>query len=319
MYSSEGYRALREASAVIRRGDRGVLGVTGADRLVWLQGLLTNDVSALRPGESCYAAYLTPQGRMITDMRVVEAEDRTLLEVPAVLAEALRNKLDSLLFTEDAQVSDLSATLGVIDVIGPEADRVFERARAERPAPTAVVRDDLYGVPSLTLFVDAAEAPDVARALLTAGATETTLETLDVLRIEAGRPLFLVDMDEHTIPLEAGLEDRAISFTKGCYVGQEVIVRVTHRGHGRVAKKLVGLLLPKAASPHPVDLIRSGDREIGRVTSAAWSPALERQIALGYVHRDFSEPGTPVDVQTQHATVPATVALLPFVAPMSSH
>jgi folate-binding protein YgfZ len=318
MYSSDGYRAMRAACAVVRRGDRGVLAVTGADRLVWLQGLLTNDVAALQPGESCYAAYLTPQGRMITDMRVAQLADRTLLEVPAVLAEALRAKLDSLLFTEDAQVADLSSSLSVIDLLGPDARRVFERAGSEGAAPLAVLRDDGYGMPGVTLFASVDVANDTVRALAGAGATETTLETLDVVRIEAGRPLFLVDMDEHTIPLEAGLEDRAISFTKGCYVGQEVIVRVMHRGQGRVAKKLVGLLLPKDGSAHPVDLIKSGDREIGRLTSVTWSPALERQIALGYVHRDFSDVGTPVEVQAQKRYLPATVAPLPFVSPMSS-
>jgi folate-binding protein YgfZ len=315
MYSTDGYQALRDGSAVVRRGDRGVLGVSGPDRLVWLQGLLTNDVAALRTGESCYAAYLTPQGRMIADMRVVQLDDRTLLEVPALLAEALRAKLDSLLFAEDAQVADLSGSFEVLDVLGPDARRVVDLARAAAPALTAVpmAEDDGYGVPAMTFFADAAIAPDVLKALTDAGAVETTLETLDVLRIEAGRPLFLVDMDEHTIPLEAGIEDRAISFTKGCYVGQEVIVRVLHRGHGRVARKLVGLLLPKDSTPRPGDLIRRGGREIGRVTSTTWSPALEQPIALAYVHRDFIEPGSQVDVQAQEAATPAMVAALPFV------
>jgi tRNA-modifying protein YgfZ len=314
MYSSDGYQALREASAVIRRRDRGVLAVSGTDRLAWLQGLLTNDVAALREGESCYAAYLTPQGRMISDMRVVHLDQRTLLEVPAPLADALRTKLDSLLFTEDAQVADLSSDMSVIDLIGPESTGVLERAGG-RVGALATIHDDLYGVPGMTLFLEAAHSADAIRAIIAAGAVETTLETLDVLRIESGHPLFLVDMDGHTIPLEAGIEDRAVSFTKGCYVGQEVIVRVMHRGQGRVAKKLVGLLLPKDAAARTADSIRSGDREIGRVTSATWSPALARHIALGYVHRDFAVPGTRADVQTQQAVVPATVAVLPFVGP----
>jgi folate-binding protein YgfZ len=139
-----------------------------------------------------------------------------------------------------------------------------------------------------------------------------------VLRLEAGRPLFLVDMDEHTIPLEAGLEDHAISFTKGCYVGQEVIVRVMHRGHGRVARKLVGLLLGKDGVARAGDRILRDARELGRVTSTAWSPTLQRPIALGYVHRDFVSPGTLVEVQTQQGTSPAEVSALPFVPPVSS-
>ena len=116
-------------------------------------------------------------------------------------------------------------------------------------------------------------------------------------------------MDEDTIPLEAGIESRAISFTKGCYVGQEVIIRVLHRGHGRVARKLVGLTLDGDAIPAAGATIRSGDREIGHVTSSAASPALKTAIALGYVHRDFLEPGTTVSIGDQGAVVTA----LPFV------
>ena len=122
-------------------------------------------------------------------------------------------------------------------------------------------------------------------------------------------PLFRRDMDEDTIPLEAGIESRAISFTKGCYVGQEVVIRVLHRGHGRVARKLVGLLLDGQQVPAPGAMIRSGDREIGQVTSSTASPALKRPIALAYVHRDFFEPGTKVTVGEQSAAVTA----LPFV------
>ena len=120
------------------------------------------------------------------------------------------------------------------------------------------------------------------------------------------------DMDADTIPLEAGIEDRAISHTKGCYVGQEIIIRVLHRGGGRVARKLVGLLVDDAV-PSPGDGLRAGDREIGRVTSAVLSPALGRPVALGYVHRDFTTPGTDVQVLRQGTVLNATVAELPFV------
>ena len=306
MYSSDGYQALRHRSALVRRGDRGVLDVSGPDRLIWLQGLLTNDVAALKPGDSLYAAYLTPQGRMISDLRVANEHDHTLLEVPALLAESLRARLDSLLFSEDARVVDISPTAAVIDVHGPQA------ALPPSIDALATIRDSSYGVPSVTAVVRRADEAAVVDAILATGTIETNLETLDVLRIEAGTPLFLVDMDEHTIPLEAGIEARAISFTKGCYVGQEVIVRVTQRGHGRVAKKLVGLLLPKDKPAHQGDLIHGQSREVGRVTSATWSPALDRPIALGYVHRDFARSGSPVEIRTSTAVVPATVTTLPF-------
>jgi folate-binding protein YgfZ len=314
MFSPEGYQALRHDAGIIRRGDRGILAVTGSDRLAWLQGLLTNDVAALPVGGVCDAAYLTPQGRMITDLRVVNLADRTLLDVPASLAEGLRAKLDALIFAEDAQVANASNAIAIVDLHGPAAPVVRERAAARllRDA-NAVVADVAFGVPGYSVFAATARVDGVVDALVAAGAKETTLATLDVLRVEAGRPAFLIDMDEHTLPLEAGIEDRAISFTKGCYVGQEVIVRVVHRGHGRVAKKLVGLRLAPGELPKAGDVLLSGDRDIGRVTSAVWSPTLQCGIALGYVHRDFVEPATAVSVRTAAGPLGATISALPFV------
>jgi folate-binding protein YgfZ len=305
MFSPEGYRALTQSAGVVKRGDRGVLAVMGADRLSWLQGLVTNDVAALPSGGICDAAYLTPQGRMITDMRVVNEVNRTLLDVPASLADSLQKRLDGLLFSEDAQIVDVSATVAIVDVHGPLAPRMVEQEHT--------VRDDAYDLPGFSAFLPAADADAFVRRVCERGALETTLETLDVVRVEAGRPAFLVDMDEHTIPLEAGLERRAISFTKGCYVGQEVIVRVTHRGGGRVAKKLVGLRLAHGELPKPGDPITNGGREIGRLTSVVRSPTLQAGIALGYVHRDFVEPGTAVEIPGRAGDISAEIAALPLV------
>lgn len=314
MFSPEGYHALRHHAGLVRRGDRGVLAVTGSDRLAWLQGLLTNDVAALPVGGTCDAAWLTPQGRMITDLRVVHLADQTLLDVPGSLAEDLRAKLDTLIFAEDAQVADVSAVLAIVDLHGPSAP-VVRRQAADWLAreADAVIADAAFGVPGYSIFVATPHVDALVSVLVAAGAEETTLATLDVLRVEAGRPAFLIDMDEHTLPLEAGIEDRAISFTKGCYVGQEVIVRVVHRGGGRVARKLVGLRLEQGELPKAGDVLRSGDRDIGRVTSAVWSPTLQGGIALGYVHRDFVEPATEVSVRTAAGPLGATVSALPFV------
>ena len=239
---------------------------------------------------------------MISDMRVANEQEHTYLEVPARSANHCAR--DSIRFSSPRMRNSRYLN----------HDRDHRRAWPARNTPIIArlpggLHDSTHGVPGRTVFVRSDEGPAVD-AILATGAIETTLETLDVLRVESGTPLFLVDMDEHTIPLEAGIEDRAISFTKGCYVGQEVIVRVTQRGHGRVAKKLVGLLLPKNSPAHPRDTLRAGDREIGRITSATWSPALECPIALGYAYRDFAIPGTSVEVAT---SVPATVTSLPFL------
>jgi len=268
MFSLDGYRALRTDGGVARRTDRAVLAITGSDRAAWLQGLVTNDVASLAPGDSRYAAYLTPQGRMITDMTVTARPDRLLLDVPAPLAAALRERLDGLIFAEDAQVVDEGQALELWTAILP----------GERGA-----------------MVDAIVATGQPHGL---PYPEISLDTFEVVRVERGIPRFLVDMDTDTIPLEAGIEDRAISFTKGCYVGQEVIVRVTHRGGGRVAKKLVRWQADPSAAvvPLPGSRIFAETRDIGRVTSAAFSPGREAVVGLGYVHRDFVAAGTEVTV-----------------------
>ena len=276
MFSLDGYKAVTANGGVVRRADRGVLAVSGADRAAWLQGLLTNDVDALKDGGTQYSAYLTPQGRMITDMNVAHRSDRILLDVPAPLAVTLREKLDGLIFSEDAHVSDESARLSVWTVIR---------------------RDKFVTVIAETLPDDHA------------GLAEVNLDTFEVIRIERGEPRFLADMDEDTIPLEAGIEDRAISFTKGCYVGQEVIVRVTHRGGGRVARKLVRWIADPSADivPLPESRIFSFDKDIGRVTSAAFSPNVNRVIGLGYVQRRFTESGTEVTVMWNDSRIKAVV------------
>jgi folate-binding protein YgfZ len=276
MFSLDGYKAVTANGGVVRRADRGVLAVSGADRAAWLQGLLTNDLDALKEGDVQYSAYLTAQGRMITDMHVTSRDGRILLEIPATLAASLRNQLDALIFAEDVQVSDEGAQLTVWTVIR---------------------RDDF-----LTIISDALPADF-------AGLNEVNLDTFEVIRIERGVPRFLADMDEDTIPLEAGIEKRAISFTKGCYVGQEVIVRVTTRGGGRVAKKLVRWVADPSADivPLPGSRIFSFDKHIGRVTSAAFSPNVNRVVGLGYVHRDFTAGGTEVTVMWNDSRIKVVV------------
>ncbi len=201
MFSLDGYRTIRTTAAAVPREDRGILTVTGADRASWLQGLLSNDVERLPEGERRYAAYLTPQGRMITDMYVVALADRLLLEVPAPLASALRERLDGLIFSEDAQVTDDSASLAVWGVYGPDA--------------TGGLADPSFGVPGAVFYLDRSQPLPPAIAAL----PQVDLDTLDVLRIEAGTPAFLVDMDTDTIPLEAGIEGRAILVHQGLLRG----------------------------------------------------------------------------------------------------
>ena len=179
--------------------------------------------------------------------------------------------------------------------------RILDRARQHH---VAVAKGDFFD-----LFAARDVAGELSQAIRDAGAVAVGAETAEVARVESGHPLFHTDMTEETIPLEAGIEDRSISLTKGCYVGQEVIIRVLHRGHGRVAKKLVGLVLSEGRPPDTGAEVQSGEaKAIGRVTSASWSPRLGHAVALAYVHRDFLTPGTSVRIAGREALVSA----LPF-------
>lgn len=313
--------------ARVRRTDRGTLRVTGADRAAWLQGLVTNDVFALQPGRRLYSAWLTPQGRMIADLWMVSAANALLLDVPAPLAASLASKLDGLVFAEDVQIDDVSAGMACTHVVGMEV-------ASAQAGDAVLVSDDTYGRPGLVVYGDVDGVIEAHGLEAFAGAPWVDLDTFDVLRIEAGVPRFLVDMTEETIPLEAGIEDRAISFTKGCYVGQEIIVRVTTRGGGRVARRLVGLTIDvpgdrqaedsrgldsahgmnASALAAPGAALQAGERSVGHLTSVAWSPRLGRVIAMGYVHRDFVNPGTLLEVHHGGQPQSAVVTSLPFIA-----
>jgi len=328
------YQALREAAGLIDRSSRGRLLLTGADRRGYLQGLLTNDIAALTPGSGCYAAYLTAQGRMIADLRVFETGDGLLVDLEDGLAPAVRDRWESFVFSEDVQIEDVTAATAALGVYGPRAAAVVAAAGHALPPPAGlesmplfgnlrlalgdgmllVLRSDDAGVMGFDVVVPSARRDEFARLFRQAGAVDVDADAVETTRIEAGRPRFNVDMDDTTIPLEAGIEDRAISLTKGCYVGQEIIIRVLHRGHGRVARRLVGLsFAPEDPVAARGDRVRAGEREIGSITSAVRSPSLGRPIALGYVHRDFAEAGTVVAVQHDGRTLRAAVVQTPFV------
>ena len=325
---SDSYRALKQAAAIGAVAPRTAIGVSGKDRAAYLQGLLTNDVQALEAGTGCYSAWLTPQGRMLTDLHIFESGDMILLDVPVADGAATLQRLDQFLFSEDVQFADLSESLTSVWVHGPEAGALlgqlltvdglnqwaeYQNARAEfSGSPVVVARVSQLGVPGFCVYVEASRAEDLKQALQAAGATHADPAAIETARIEAGYPVFGVDMTEDTIPLEAGIEGRAISLSKGCYVGQEVIIRVLHRGQGRVARKLIALRLD-ADPPSRGAKIWSGDREIGFVTSAA--PASRSgAVALGYVHRDFVEPATRVEIDGGSGRVAALVSERPIPA-----
>jgi tRNA-modifying protein YgfZ len=326
MTLGDGYRAIQQEAAIGAVARRLQIAVAGQDRAAYLQGLLTNDIQALAPGTGCYSVWLSPQGRMLTDMHVLESGGMILLDVPAETLDSTIQRLEQFIFTEDVRVGSLAESLSAVWLHGPRAASVLEqvidgaRALSEWPeyhhtqfefgdSPVSVARISQLGVPGFCIYLERARASAVVSALGDAGAAAVSDDAISAARIEAGYPVFGVDMTEDTIPLEAGIEGRAISFTKGCYVGQEVIIRVLHRGHGRVAKKLVFIRIDGQRPEHGAKL-HAGDKEVGVVTSAADSPR-SGAIALGYVHRDFVMPGTVVAVDVASGRAPAVVTEIP--------
>jgi folate-binding protein YgfZ len=300
-----------------RRHERGILRVTGRDRIDWLNGLLTNDLKAREGPRACPALWLTPQGRMVTDLIVIELGEETWLDVPASLATALAERFDRMIFAEDARVTDASAEWTSTGVYGAGTDaleRVSEAAAIVIRPATASRGQVVYtsalgsGLPGLHVYHAHADAQRFEESVL-AGWRRLDDREAEVLRVERGVPLFLVDTREETIPLEAGL-DATISHTKGCYIGQEIIVRIRDRAHGRVARRLVGLTFSGSAVPAVPQSVTSDGRQAGRITSAVMSPALGHPIALATLLRDFTEPGTSVVLDDG---TPAVVTDLPFV------
>lgn len=316
------YRALHAGAVWVDRSARDArLDVRGPDAAEWLQGLLTQEVKALKAGEGAYAAYLTPQGRMVADVRVLRRDDGFLLEAVAAVRDTLLSRLDQFVIMEDVTIADASETLGVVTVMGPKSASLVsaitgvEGARLEAlpehahlalegPA-TFVAASREFGVPGFDLFAPVAQLADWRKAVASR-AMAAGEQLLEVARIEAGRPRFGIDMHEDTIPLEAGIEPRAISFDKGCYVGQEVVIRILHRGQGRVARRLIWLERPAPEGSvvwpagTPVTL---GEKTVGAVSSACWSPAREGLLGMAMVHRDATEAGTVVSIDGHEAVV----------------
>jgi folate-binding protein YgfZ len=260
---------------------------------------------------------------------VHELGDVMLLVVPPARKDVVLARLDQFIFSEDVQLGDVSDTFVPLDIVGPEAaqrigallDVPVDSMTTLKPDgavratfrgdPVIVRRISDFGMPAFELLAGRDQSAPIHDALRSSGVSELDDAAAEALRVEAGFPLFGRDMDEDTIPLEAGIEGRAISFTKGCYVGQEVIIRVLHRGHGRVARKLVGIVFDRDVElPPPASALLADEKEIGTITSSVFSPAIGRPIALAYLKRDFVAPGTRV-VTTGGGN--GEVVALPFV------
>jgi folate-binding protein YgfZ len=306
------YRTIVDNAGYADRGEYGRLRFEGPDSIAFLQALLTNDVAALTSGQGAYAAYLTPQGRMIADLEVYHRGASVLCGVAPGLAEPLAARFDQLIFSEDVRVRDVSGETGEVSIIGGRAAEVaartfgLERPSLEGLAELAqidvpggfVVRSGDAPLPSYRAWLDLPHREAAVANLRAAGLEPIDRPLLESLRIATARAAWEPDLGTTVIPLEAGLLDRAISTNKGCYVGQEVIIRILHRGAGRVAKRLVQLV-SDATSSFPdkgAILTDESGADIGSITSAASALEGDGWVALAYVARDAAEVGSTVRV-----------------------
>lgn len=304
---AEEYAATREAAGVVDRSERTLLRLHGRDPLRMIQGVISNDLAGAPPGMGVYAVVLTPKGRIVADVRAFRRGTEVWLDGEGGAREPLAEQLRRVIPPLFARQDDLSESWGALGVFGPAARATVERALgalptdmpengvAERSASAGagdvvVLRTREAGVDGYDLLAPADGLEPLWRALVAAGARPVGRGTLEVLRIEAGTPRWGAELTPDVIPLEAGLRRRAISETKGCYTGQEVIVRILHRGH--VNRHLRGLRFADAPTPAAgTELLRPADgRSVGTVTSACVSPRFGETIGLGYVRREVEPP-----------------------------
>jgi folate-binding protein YgfZ len=322
------YKAVRERGAgLIDFSSRGRIEVSGTESIQFLNGLITNDVKTLADGAWMRAAFPNAQGRLVAEVRVLHlANDRFLFDTEASTHERVLKTLERFTLAGDFRVTDLTNDLAHLSLQGARSAQTLrttlgeDAARVEpgrvletkwNDAPLYLIRATHTAEKGFDLFVNAAGAPSLWDALTKAGAQAVGFDTLETLRIEAGLARYGVDVDETNVVLEAPLDD-AVSFTKGCYIGQEIIARIHWRGH--VAKKLAGLSFDGRAEVKSDDKVRTADgKEIGRVTSPAFSPQLNRTIALGLIKYDYLAPGTNVLVYSDERELAAHVTELPFV------
>ena len=303
------YRQLREECGLLVR-ERGFIDVLGPDGAEYLQGQVTNDVEAVGVGEGQYAALLDRKGHMQADLRVLRVgEEAILLDTEPAAKDAALRHLTMYSIGRDVQVVDVTGERGTVSLIGPRAVEIAGTPPLSEFAneATTVAGVEVVAVGTrdgIDLLHPAAERERVINALTEAGAVEVSPEAVEILRVESGVPRFGAEMDAATMPAEAGIVEDAVSFTKGCYIGQETVARLHYKG--KPNRHLRGLRLSGAAAPGVA--LRLGEKEVGTLGGAVVSPALG-PIGLAIVRRE-AEPGTEIAVGEDGVT--AEVVALPF-------
>lgn len=293
------YESVREGGAglIDLSASRSRIRVTGSEAVQFLNGLITNDIKLATETTWLPAVFPTVQGRIIGAVRITRRDEGFLIDTESASHDAVLKTISRFTLAGDFKVTDVSNEIALLTAQGKRAAEVVHGLNTIRATHTG---EDGYD-----LLVNTDEVAAITEKLIAAGAEPVSPETLETLRIEAGIPRHGQDMDETNVVLEA-IPDDAISYTKGCYLGQEIIIRIKHRGH--VARKLTGLTLEKSVDVGTAITSEDG-KEIGRVTSTTYSPKLETPIALGYVRYEYLAPGTTVKA----GDVPGVVTDLPFI------
>jgi folate-binding protein YgfZ len=306
----EEYEALTSGAALVDLSFRSRICLLGADRDKFLHGQVTNDVLKLKIGQGCYATLVTAKGKIESDLFIHKLKEELLLDFEPGLTQRVIDRLTRYVIAEDVQMIDVAPHYGLLFVGGPGSMAILKECGLQLAIPeapltwlsTAIDSEEVYVVnnprfrqPGFDLFVPVARIETIARALQQSGAKLAGFDALETVRIENAVPRFGLDMTENTLPQEAELQDRAISFAKGCYIGQEVIARI--RTYGQVAKALRLLRLKdgNTAPPSGTKIFASG-KESGFVTSATYSPKYGVRVALGYVRKESNAIGTKVEL-----------------------
>lgn len=324
--------ALRDTAAVVDLSFRSRLCLTGADRQRFLNGQVTNNVKDLQIGQGCYAALVSAKGKMQSDLNIYYLENELLLDFEPGLTATVTERLEKYIIADDVQVVDAGPHYGLLTVQGPKAGAVVRSLDLGTELPVkpmnfTMTRDanlgEIYlmnqprtGASGFDLFIPTPALGVVADRMITAakavGGGACGWQALEIARVEAGIPRFGADMDESTLAPEAEIDQRAISYTKGCYIGQEVIARI--RTYGQVAKALRGLRLADDLStlPKKGDKLFKGEKEVGFITSAVASPTLNANIALGYVRRETNQIGEELSLRFAEGESVVKLVELPY-------
>lgn len=333
------YAALRRGAGLMDSPHRAVVVLTGKDRLAFLHNKLTNDTARLAPGTGCYAYLLNLKGRITLDLVVLQAEDATLVELDTRLVQGFVAAMEKFIFIEDVQILDASQQLGRLSLMGPQARALLQKVvgspienlvepfchsqRSIGQATVTIFRQDLAGEPGYELIVPRDQLVALWQILQEAGNGHENPESglhlraigwsaFNIARIEAGTPLFGIDITENYLPMETGpWYQRAVSLTKGCYLGQEIVARM--HAHKTVARMLVGMRVESSKLPLAGTEIFDGTQQVGIITSSTLSPMLGNvPIAMGYVKKAYAAAGKEVAVLAEGGREKAVIKELPL-------